>query len=657
MQKLPHIPLRRAALLAAVGATFAAPAVASAAPDFTPATTSDNHISQRVAFGNGEETAVHYELLSQSPVDTRVVVTTRRAGATPTEQLVIPSSGDFLPSTPQIAVAPNGAAALAWQEVNVKDPANPTRYRAAYRTPAGVWEAPVTIASDPGLPTENGVVAIGNDGTAVVVFSHAEADSPGEKVHDNRIDASVHGPSGGWDGPTLLSTPDRSATAAHAGVDAAGNITVTYGERYQESPDRDTAMLRRRPASNGVWTSAVDLTQSAPAHTATGPALAVAPDGRAALVLQSNQQGPPHAFAAVRESASGSFGQLVKVGPEDAVSTEADDVAIAPDGTAYVAYRVQAGSSLNDHIGLVRAVPGGNFTPPQRISPPGIGFTTVRIAFSGNDAVTGWSTPLAGKVVVQAARWQAGSPSADAFQDLETPTAGTSLEDVQSDGEGGVEIVWSHNSLTTRTAAFDAGAPVAGDASVPASAVAGEAVPMKASFADRWSPLAPGPEWDFGDGSSGSGSELSHAYAQPGDYTVKVRSADVLGNARERTFGVHVTAAAPSQPAPPAAPAPKVKLKAPKCGRKLSAKACRRFLHKRSTWKVLRGTASGAARVQVTIKRAGSKRAKVVTAKLAGGKWVAKTGALKTGKTTFTVRAFGVDGAKSAAVAKKVRLR
>src|SRR4051812_40825835 len=50
MHNLPHIPLRRAALLAAVGAALAAPAAASAAPDFTPATTSDGHISPRVAF-------------------------------------------------------------------------------------------------------------------------------------------------------------------------------------------------------------------------------------------------------------------------------------------------------------------------------------------------------------------------------------------------------------------------------------------------------------------------------------------------------------------------------------------------------------------------------------------------------------------------------
>src|SRR4051812_46819318 len=103
MHKLPHTLIRRGVPLAALIAALAAPAAASAAPDFTPATTSDGHISPRVAFANGEETETHFELLSQNPVDTRVVVTTRGAGASPSEQLVIPSSGGFLPSSPRIA--------------------------------------------------------------------------------------------------------------------------------------------------------------------------------------------------------------------------------------------------------------------------------------------------------------------------------------------------------------------------------------------------------------------------------------------------------------------------------------------------------------------------------------------------------------------------
>jgi hypothetical protein len=493
MHKLPHTSIRRAALLAATAAALAAPAAASAAPDFTPATTVDGHLQPRVGFANGEETESHFELLSKSPVDTRIVVTTRSPGESPSVQLTIPSADGLLPVAPQLAVASNGAAALTWEEIATSDP-HATRYRAAYRPPSGTWEAPVTIASDPKPGNQDPVVSIGPGGTAVVVVSHFEPNSPGETVTDNRIDASVHGPAGGWDGPTRLSTPDRSADGAVAGVDAAGNITVSYRERYRESPDRHTSMIRRRPASNGIWTSPEDLTQSAPSHDGNGAALAVAPDGRASIVVQSDQGGSAQALAAVRESASGTFGQLVRVAPEDAISSAGEATGIAPDGTAYVAYDVQGVGPEGNHVGLARAVPGAGFTPPQRVSAPGVDFATVRIAFSGNDAVAAWGGPLAGQDVVQAARWKAGSPSADAFQELDPPAKQATLEDVRGDGEGGVEIVWSHDSLTGRVAAFDGGAPVAREASVPAAAVAGEVVPMKASFADRWSPLAPGPE-------------------------------------------------------------------------------------------------------------------------------------------------------------------
>jgi hypothetical protein len=660
MHKFPHIPLRRAALLAAAGAALAAPAAASAAPGFTSPSTLDGFINHRIGFANGEETGTHFELVSKSPVKSRVVVTTRRAGGSFSEQLVVPTAGGRLPVASRIAVAPNGAAALVWDEVGASAP-NATRYRAAYRTPSGTWEAPVTIASDPGSATADPVVAIGPNGTAVAAISHAEADSPGELKSDSRIDAIVHGPSGGWDAPTRLSKADRSAVAPEAGVDAAGNVTLTYGERYQENPDRGTALVRRHSVSNGLWSSADDLTESAPDHHAIAPVLDVAPDGRAVISLQSNASGKFEVVAAVRESASGGFGKLVPIGPADAASSTDEAAGIAPDGTAYVAYSVQSTTPEGDHIGLVRAAPGGSFTAPQRVSSPQLVARTARIAFAGNDAVAAWSGSSSGEDVVQGTRWKAGSANPDAFQELDPPSGDATLEDAQSDGEGSVEIVWSHLTFTTRVAAFDASGPGDGDASVPAAAVVGEAVPMKASFVDRWSALAPGPEWSFGDGATGSGAEVSHAYAEAGDYTVTVRSADVLGNARERTFPIHVSAAAvvsnPPAPAPAPAVAPKVKLKAPHCSPKLRAVACRKFLTKRSTWKLLRGTASGAARVQLTVKRAGVKKARVVNAKLVRGRWTAKAGKLKAGRVTFTVRAFAADGSPSKPVAKKVRLR
>jgi hypothetical protein len=46
--------------------------------------------------------------------------------------------------------------------------------------------------------------------------------------------------------------------------------------------------------------------------------------------------------------------------------------------------------------------------------------------------------------------------------------------------------------------------------------------------------------WEFGDGQSGAGQSVSHAYAQPGDYTVKLTVADEKGAAHTTSLGLSV---------------------------------------------------------------------------------------------------------------------
>ncbi len=61
--------------------------------------------------------------------------------------------------------------------------------------------------------------------------------------------------------------------------------------------------------------------------------------------------------------------------------------------------------------------------------------------------------------------------------------------------------------------------------------------------------------WSFGDGTSGSGAQVSHTYAAPGAYTVKVTADDGLGNTTSSTYSITVVPAAPVSP-----PAPVLKL-------------------------------------------------------------------------------------------------
>ena len=55
---------------------------------------------------------------------------------------------------------------------------------------------------------------------------------------------------------------------------------------------------------------------------------------------------------------------------------------------------------------------------------------------------------------------------------------------------------------------------------------------MSAGVTDDWSGLGAGqPSWTFGDGGTGAGASVSHAFAAPGTFTVTIGARDALGNA------------------------------------------------------------------------------------------------------------------------------
>src|SRR5215213_8060910 len=333
---------------AASVAALAAPAAAGAAPDWTPPRTIGGHANSVFALAGGEQTEIHTELLNESPFTTRLLVTASRPGEPERTQLEIPTTPAGFPLDAQIAVAPSGQAVLVWEELEKPTRGGLTRFHVRYRSAAGEWE-PDNVAMSDGVEQSAEapelVAAIGADGTAAVAVNHHEKDDAGEKFHDQRADIVVHPAGGEWDAPFRLSTPNRSSRNPEVGIDRAGNITTTWGEVYSETTFNATAMMRRRSASNKVWTTAEDITQAAPNGASGAPRLAVAPSGRAVIVGQRDNK----AFATVRESAGAAFGPLTPIGPTGATSGAAA-AGIAPDGTAYAAYKVLAGGE-GPHVG------------------------------------------------------------------------------------------------------------------------------------------------------------------------------------------------------------------------------------------------------------------------------------------------------------------
>ena len=114
-----------------------------------------------------------------------------------------------------------------------------------------------------------------------------------------------------------------------------------------------------------------------------------------------------------------------------------------------------------------------------------------------------------------------------------------------ADGLGNATAAWSRSSpseFVVEVTHYDASPPQFGAIEVPAAGVAGAAVPMSAAGSDVLSPVST--SWSFGDGGAADGAQVSHAYAAPGRYEVRVTLTDGAGNAASATRSIEVAAPA-----------------------------------------------------------------------------------------------------------------
>ncbi len=112
------------------------------------------------------------------------------------------------------------------------------------------------------------------------------------------------------------------------------------------------------------------------------------------------------------------------------------------------------------------------------------------------------------------------------------------------DGNSNAHAIWYDSAENDVEAThWDGVAPSITSASVPTSAVTGQAVTMSASATDTGTGLAASqPSWNFGDSSGGSGSSVSHTYATAGTFNVIYTVTDNAGNSVSGMATITVTA-------------------------------------------------------------------------------------------------------------------
>jgi hypothetical protein len=693
---------RRAVLTVVLGLLLL-PATASAAPDWAapfnfPVPPSDISIGgvqgqDQILYQNGGiATEAFVQIQSVSPLQITMHVGTLAPGGSYTDQLTIASSTEAVPFGVQIAVAPNGAAVATWTEVTGSDlEKSPLSFRAAYRPAgSGTWEAPFTIATETERQKELSPTitpAISANGTAAVgIQRFANGESTGTNKRPNyRIDVAVHPAGGSWQAPERLSPVAISAVNLALAFDGSGDLTAAYTKRFfegaKENEDRSTVIVRRRPASNGVWGFEEDITGSEISWSADSNYLGENDAGDAVVAWQYfKAPSTLETKAVTRQGPNGSW-----TTPAHLSSTSGTaGVGVSPNGKAYVLYWFQGTSSAESCEGVVRAPVGGSFSTERCLSPPNQDTFSGSVTFLGNDAYFAWRGNVPGEqnnAFVQGGRWADGSTLPDVAHNLDTPGLSYGFPTIINDFQGSAVALYNNPGGQLRAAAYDGGPPILLASNLPATATTGQPVSFSASFFDLWAGLGVGqPTWNFGDGSAPvGGATATHTFTAPGVYTISLGAADAIGNA---AGGITHTITVNPAPATPAdTQAPTVTLSLPKCAKKLSKKACKRRRASHSVWQILTGRvtdpapSSGIASVQLAIYRTSGKRidgligkrfrkttkAKIrktfTAANVKGASWSLHLPKLKPGRYTILIRATDRAGHLSATVSVTLQLK
>jgi hypothetical protein len=522
--------------------------------DWSPAQPLPAHwFGPSVGFDNSGRVRVAYaQLLSLSPISTRVAIAERKNGAWVDVFEKKSVAGD-IPIEITLAAGADGSAAACYTTITSTDPATyQWRHYVSY-APAATrkWETPTEIvpASAPSEFTRQRRVQVADNGIAVVVadrFDGAAGSAVGSVVVTFHISNTSS-----WTTPQKL-TPTGGLNGGIAlDVDGLGNPTVAWIHRYQASPPRSSIRVCT-PSATGPTPQSVALT---PENGADAGGVRLAVNYLGAAVLGAYIGG--HANVTTRENAAAPWQSFTALfNSSTAASSSCLDVGITFSGMNYALVRRQGPTtSSNDGICATRSGYPGIWPTPKVISPAGTESRDGQIAirkgpFGSEEAVlvytgaVGFGGGDPGLGLFRASHWPVYLNDPRTPVDLAEQGPTHHIDQVIADRAGSVAVIETvYDELTNRAyaTAFDASAPDILEAVVPAAVTTNQVVQLRSRVADTWSPMGP-ITWDFGDGTpAGTGPTVTHGWAAPGPYTVNLSGADIQGNTMTKSFAVTVT--------------------------------------------------------------------------------------------------------------------
>lgn len=513
---------RRTTALLTVIALACAAAPAGAAPAWIAPRTLSPAAGDAVGATGGVDAAGTATIVWQqysAVAQPRIMASTRAPGGDWTAAQPISAEGAAVgeqppPSAldPRVAVGPDGTVVAVW------------RYRdgggyvveGAVRPPGGPWGAP-QVLSRAARRYDAPTVTVGADGDAVAAW-----------VRDGQTGMSVEAVTrpagGGWSAPVTLSAAGATEAALPALGPGDGGVIAAWSWRGGAG---DLWRVQAAALTPAGWSAPHDLSQ--PTTSPPVPAAAALPGG-GGWVAWDREAGTGKVVEAAARDGAGAWGK-------PATLTDPDATAGAPDlersGDGRIALATAVGMGPATARVEVRFATSAGWTAPEVVGPATELAIGPRLAAVPGGLQLAWDgCPQGAACRVRAARRDA----AGTWTPSDPPGPAMTLGALAADATGdvlavGTRFTGGEPSAVVQVTALDASGPDLATLSVPGTAVAGTAVNMSVAPTDTWSALAGGPRWDFGDGSAGAeGQGVVHTWAAPGEYTVTVTHADILGN-------------------------------------------------------------------------------------------------------------------------------
>ncbi len=539
---------------------------------------------------------------------------------------------------PRLTVDPSGNATALWR---VRDVGRSV-VQASTRSAGGAWSTPVDLSVDTAVDvsqqTDVPQVAVDAAGTVTATWSRFES-KPSE-AFTHVVQAATRQSDGTWTAPVDLSTPGQHARTTDLAVDPAGNATAIWvaGSVVQSAT---------RPAG-GSWAAPVDL--SSIAGPRANPRVVVDPAGTVTAVwgtftttygIQTATRSPGAAWSA----------------PAD-LSAPGQDTFDTPELAADRRGAVTALWQRHDGSGWIvtsaTRPAGGGWTTPVDLSAPGHDAWDPQVAVDpAGNATAVWSLaeePMTDSArTVQAARRTAAGVWTGP---VDLSRGGTAWNpQVALDSFGNATTVWSHNDgsgYVVEARGLDAAGPVVTSLTGQATAAGRTAYAVVAY--DVWSRVASA-RWTFGDGTTASGTSITHRTAHDSSRPVTLTLTDRVGNATVCTYATTYTCRTTGRGTPAIS-------KASLAHRTIRAVDARGGARKKTRVTVVLTTS---AKVTMVFTRAGTTKKIRVTKRGKAGKNVyavrarlRKGTVLRPGRWTITVRASNTVGTSAK---EKLRLR